>query len=283
MMTEHLHFYPDDEKILSFRPRVVLSGLLNGDGNWSNKTHSHNFCEIMYITKGAGVTNIENVPHAFEMGDIVVYNTGVFHGEHSTEDKLSILFFAVDNLSVPGLTEGCLIPDDAYPVIKADAPDEFMRGLLLAMVHELTQKEAHYKAITTSIATMFCYYILRLYEIRVENPYHVQICDQAKRYIDENFNSDICLETIANSIHVSKFHFIRIFKETIGISPMKYLLSVRLSAAKEQLCSTERSIQEIAEAVGYENPLTFSRVFKNSENISPTAYRNNTRGYSMRI
>jgi len=44
---------------------------------------------------------------------------------------------------------------------------------------------------------------------------------------------------------------------------------------------TELSIRDIAGAVGYENALTFSRVFKNSEAISPTKYRNNVRGYSL--
>ena len=272
-MAEHHHFYPDDKKFLNFRPHFIFSGMLNCGGNWSNGMHGHSFCEVMHITNGAGVARTEHGQYPFKAGDIVVYNSGVLHEEWSMVDDLSILFFAVDNLNIPGLSEGCLIPTDASPVIESGVYADVLKSFLSVMLNEITQKEPHYKAISTSIATMFCYYILRLYDFKVENPHQTDLCNKAKQYIDENYNKDISLDTISGSIHLSKHHFIRIFKEAIGISPMKYLLDVRLETAKNLLCKTDMSIKEIAAEVGYENPLTFSRVFKNSENISPTDYR----------
>jgi len=279
-MTEHLHYYPDDEKILSFRPRVVFSGTLTAGEAWSCSVHSHNFCEIMYITKGRAAVSIENEQYTVKVGDIVVYNSGVFHEEKSLDDEFSVLFFAVDNLHIPGLSEGCIVPLDACPVIEAGSYDDMLKAILSLMLDELTLKKAHYKAISTNIATMFCYYILRLYDVKIENPRHNEICNDAMRYIEENYKTDVSLDTIASSVHLSKYHFIRIFKETLGISPMKCLLRVRLSAAKELLGESDLSIKDVATAVGYENALTFSRVFKNSENISPTDYRNNVRGFT---
>jgi len=279
----HYHFYPDDEKILSFRPRVVFSGTLNSGKGWSSNVHRHNFCEIMYVSNGEGIINIESEQHSIKTGDIVVYNSGVFHDEKSLGDEISILFFAVDNLQIPGLAEGCIVPIDACPVIEAGSYDDVLKSFLSVMIDELTQKKAHYKAISTNIATMFCYYILRLYEVKVENPRHVEICNEAMQYIEDNYQSDISLDSIASSVHLSKYHFVRIFKETLGISPMKCLLRIRLANAKDLLGRTELSIREIAMSVGYENALTFSRVFKNSEDISPTDYRNNVRDFMMPI
>ena len=227
----------------------------------------------MHITGGTGIARTESGQYSFKAGDIVVYNSGVLHEEWSLGDDLSILFFAVDNLNIPGLNEGCLIPSDASPVIESGNYADVLRSFLSVMLDEIAKKEAHYKAISTSIATMFCYYILRLYDIKVENPHQADLCNKAKKYIKENYNKDINLDTISGSIHLSKHHFIRIFREAVGISPMKYLLDVRLDAAKELLGKTDLSIKEIAGEVGYENALTFSRVFKNSENISPTEYR----------
>ncbi|MCL2821304.1 MAG: AraC family transcriptional regulator [Oscillospiraceae bacterium] len=280
-MTEHLHYYPDDEKILSFRPRVVFSGILNAGEAWSGKVHSHNFCEIMYITSGTAVIFIENEQYKVKTGDIIIYNSGVFHEEKSSDKDFSVLFFAIDNLHIPGLSEGCIVPIDANPVIEAGSYDDMLKAILSLMLDELTLKKAHYKAISTNIATMFCYYILRLYDVKIENPRHVEICNDAMKYIEENYKSDVSLDTIASSVHLSKYHFVRIFKETLGISPMKCLLRVRLAEAKNLLGGSDLSIKDVAMAVGYENALTFSRVFRNSENISPTDYRKNVQGFSL--
>ena len=276
--TEHLHFYPDQGKIVSFRPRVVFSGVLNGGKGWSNGRHSHNFCEIMYITAGVGEVIIENKKFVVKTGDIIVYNTGVFHSESCVSGKMSILFFAIDNLHISGMDSGCIVPVNAIPVIEAGSYDSVFENFLSIMVNELNQKKAHYKAISTHIATLFCYYILRMYNINIENPTQADVCHNAKQYIDIYYQTDINLDTIANSFYISKYYFDRLFKENIGLTPMKYLMSVRVSAAKNLLEKTDMPVTKIAQAVGYISAPTFSRVFKNAENITPTEYRNNNRG-----
>lgn len=279
-MIEHLHFYPDDQKILSFRPNIVFSGTLNVNSQWTSAAHRHNFCEIMYIAGGEGSIRIDGEHYNVKTGDIVVYNSGTFHEEQCLSEGFVILFFAVDNLRISGLDEGCIIPKNACPVIDAGSYDDVLKPFISVMVHELTNKKAHYKAISTSIATMFCYYIFRLYDIKFENSNYTDICNKAKKYIEENYKSDISLDTIASSVHISKSHFVHIFRETVGLSPMKYLLHKRLTKAKQLLGHTDMPIRTIALKVGYENALTFSRVFKNSENISPTNYRNSLRYFS---
>jgi AraC-like DNA-binding protein/mannose-6-phosphate isomerase-like protein (cupin superfamily) len=280
-MDRHLHFYPEQEKTVAFKPRVVFSGTLHVDENWVSDVHMHNFCEILYITAGEGVINIENKQYEIRAGDIVVYDSGVFHEERCKGGGLSMLFFAIDSLRIPGMADGCIVPIGACPVIESGGYDDVLKVFLSVMVEELNKKKQYYKAISNSLAKMFCYYVLRLYGIKIENPEHTEISNKAKQYIEQNYQSDINLDTFAGSIHISKYHFIRIFKEATGISPMKWLLFVRLSAAKNLLARTEMSIGEIAEAVGYKNAHTFSRVFRKSENISPSEYRSNAKEYSM--
>ena len=57
------------------------------------------------------------------------------------------------------------------------------------------------------------------------------------------------------------------------ISPAQYILSLRMVNAQSLLENTEYNIGEIAEIVGYDNPLYFSRVFKKEYGISPVQYR----------
>ncbi|MEI8138243.1 MAG: helix-turn-helix transcriptional regulator [bacterium] len=56
-------------------------------------------------------------------------------------------------------------------------------------------------------------------------------------------------------------------------SPFLYMMNQRLNKARHLLSSTSLSIKEIAEAVGYDNPLYFSRVFTTQMNITPSRYR----------
>ncbi len=57
------------------------------------------------------------------------------------------------------------------------------------------------------------------------------------------------------------------------ISPQEYLVSYRLEQGSRLLRTTKMSIGEIAEKIGYENPLTFSKIFKNVYGVSPKNYR----------
>ena len=65
------------------------------------------------------------------------------------------------------------------------------------------------------------------------------------------------------------------FKQYMGISPAQYILSLRIMNAQNLLERGVYNIREVAEVVGYENPLYFSRVFKKEVGMSPTEYRKN--------
>jgi transcriptional regulator GlxA family with amidase domain len=63
----------------------------------------------------------------------------------------------------------------------------------------------------------------------------------------------------------------------MGISPQEYLMQYRMDKAREMLLESDISIQEIALRVGYDNALTFSKIFKSYYNLSPANYRREKR------
>jgi AraC-like DNA-binding protein len=77
--------------------------------------------------------------------------------------------------------------------------------------------------------------------------------------------------------------FIRSFKEYTGSTPTQYILSLRISNAQTLLGSTNYNITEIAEIVGYDNPLYFSRLFRKQSGMSPSEFRNRLRAENITV
>ena len=98
--------------------------------------------------------------------------------------------------------------------------------------------------------------------------------EEAKGFINSNFDRDISVNEIAEKVHMSASYFSRIFKEATGFSPYDYLLAVRLDKAKEMLQKTDDSIQNIAYKTGFNSTSNFIYFFKNETGISPLKFRN---------
>ena len=96
--------------------------------------------------------------------------------------------------------------------------------------------------------------------------------DNALTYIHNHYK-DAKVSDIASYIGITRSYLTHIFKQRMEISPQEYLLSYRLEQSSRLLRTTGMSVQEIAEAIGYENPLTFSKMFKNVYGMSPKYYR----------
>lgn len=100
-----------------------------------------------------------------------------------------------------------------------------------------------------------------------------QLINQIKKFILKNYNTNLTLEQIAESVFMSPYYVSRIFKEEQGITIMEYLTKVRLEEAKKLLRNPRYHIDEIAEKLGYNDPSYFSKVFRRKEGMTPTQYR----------
>lgn len=102
-----------------------------------------------------------------------------------------------------------------------------------------------------------------------------QVCE----YIDQNFNKSINIENIAKQYYITSEHLIRTFKKHVGTTPLQYIINKRLESAKVLLLiEPPLDVRTIAQMVGYENPHYFSRIFKSSIGVTPSAYRQNLAG-----
>lgn len=108
-------------------------------------------------------------------------------------------------------------------------------------------------------------------KISTKNELYKKI-ESAKQHIDEGFRSDLDMESLARKCCISEYHFFRMFKKIMEISPYQYLLQRRLKYAEEEIQSDKKNISEIALDAGFSDLFTFSKSFKKNYGISPRAY-----------
>ena len=95
----------------------------------------------------------------------------------------------------------------------------------------------------------------------------------AESYMRNHFQEEITIEDISKSLSVNRRYLYKLFKKYSGISPKQYLNNIRISRATELLSNSDLSIMQIAEEVGYKDPLQFSTFFKKQTGFSPKKYR----------
>ena len=102
--------------------------------------------------------------------------------------------------------------------------------------------------------------------------------ERAAHYFKDNYNKQISIEQYAEEHLMSVNWFIHSFKSVMKMSPMQYIISLRIAMAKGYLENSTKNISEISNEIGYANALYFSRLFRKYVGMTPTQYRKRNRG-----
>lgn len=92
-------------------------------------------------------------------------------------------------------------------------------------------------------------------------------------YLELNYNKKIQQAECAAIFHLNKDYMSRKFKEEMGVGVVEYINQIRINKAKELLCNTDQTIQEVSDHIGFADQKYFSRQFKKETSLSPTEYR----------
>jgi len=106
---------------------------------------------------------------------------------------------------------------------------------------------------------------------------------RAKEYIDVNFTEPLTLEGISGEACISRYHFLRLFKEVFSETPYQYISRLRIRKAVALLTSGDMPITHICSEVGFDSLSSFSWLFKQKLGLSPDAFRNAFRKANAKI
>jgi AraC-like DNA-binding protein len=95
---------------------------------------------------------------------------------------------------------------------------------------------------------------------------------RVRDYCDVNLAEKITLEELAALCHLERFHFLKLFKQTVGMTPHAWLVRLRLERACSLLSHSDSCLTEVAQEVGFYDQSHFNRAFRQAFGVSPSQY-----------
>jgi AraC-like DNA-binding protein len=100
---------------------------------------------------------------------------------------------------------------------------------------------------------------------------------QLAEFINANLGASLAIPMLAAQVHLSTYHFARVFKRTTGVTPHQFIIHLRLAAAAQFLAWTALPIADIAYRTGFSSQSQLAKLFRRWMGLTPIEYRRSTR------
>ncbi len=233
--------------------------------------------QLIYIHSGCGFFDFgDGKECSIDAGNIVIYRPDEMQKyTYYGNDKPIIYWIHFTGSDIYTLFEKYGI-DLSKRVITVGCSAEYVL-LFNKIILELQLKRDNYAECT---ALLFGQLLIAMGRVTTNDEHSSIVTDKlsiesAANYFHEHFHDQISIDKYLEEKNINTNTFFRKFKTYTGLSPLQYLLDIRLSNAKSLLKNADYTISEISSIVGYDNPLYFSRLFHKHVGMSPREYRNN--------
>lgn len=227
--------------------------------------------QILYISSGKAHFFFGDEDRVVSHGNIVLFRPGerqmyYYHLDESTESYwIHFTGHEADELlNTSGLDQSIYYIGDS-----PDFPTRCDR-----IIREIQAKRIDYREITALLFRELILVIGRyLKEEGSVNSDTLNEVERAISYFNDNYTEEINIKEYATARHMSASWFIRNFKAITKLSPLQYIINLRITNAKVLLTNTDYPISKIASVVGFENALYFSRIFRKHTGLSPVEFK----------
>ena len=235
--------------------------------------------QLLYIAAGKGEFYFKGSkePTIVTKGNMILFRPGepqVYY--YYAVDKTEVYWVHFTGWKVEEYLERYELPHDENVFYTGVSPD--YPWIYNQMIRELQLQRVNYE----DMISLYMHHILitinrYIKEGRETKNDTINDIERAAHYFKDNYNKQISIEQYAEEHLMSVNWFIHSFKSVMKISPMQYIISLRISMAKGYLENSAKNISEISNEVGYDNALYFSRLFRKYTGMTPTEYRKRNR------
>lgn len=234
--------------------------------------------QLIYIASGTGYFYFDrDTPTRIASGNMVLYHPGEFQKYiYLEEDHPTVywIHFAGSDINKLFRRHGI---DPSVRTILAGTHSYYAQ-IFERIISELQLQQAYFEESASILFTQLIIAAARFsHECMLDNAnISLEEVTRATTYFHEHYREDINIESYIAGSGLSVSSFFRKFKHYTGVTPLQYLINIRLSNAKKLLETTDHSVSEIASLTGYDNALYFSRLFHRHIGMSPRDYKRST-------
>lgn len=244
-------------------------------GDWHSTPHAHHCTELFYVLKGKGSFLVNEEIFDVREDDLIIVNPNVPHTEMSKDD--SPLEYIV--LGIEGLQFTSFANQTEYEDYSVHNYYEFKHEILFylkSLLQEMERQDEKYESVCQNLLEVLIINMVRRTKsnlIVAPSQKVTKECRFVEQYINNHYQEDITLELLSEKAFMNKYYLVHAFKLYKGISPINYLISLRVEEAKELLETTNYPVAQISNSCGFSSQSYFSQVFKKATNLTPNEYR----------
>ena len=243
--------------------RVIQTERTDGRGDY----------QLLYIAAGCVHFNFNGVEKIIPKGNMVLFRPGETQMYYLYAlDKPETYWVHFTGSDVERLLDHYQIPGEENVFFTGTSAD--YQYLFRQMIQELQLQHTNYEDLL-NINLRHIFLIISRY-LKEENAVGTEMLDEVERaihYFNEHYNLPIIIEDYAKERAMTANWFIQSFKRITKYTPMQYILSLRMTNARNLIDTTTYNMKQIAAVVGYDNSMYFSRVFKKHTGMTPTEYK----------
>ncbi len=248
--------------------RVLMSGISYCDGSYVIRRNASPLTCIEYVIQGEGTVHEDGRTFTAREGDIYILHEGRNHYYYSDDKNPWIKIWM--NLSGPAV-EHLL---SAYGLQMVN----HISGLNLKEdfqeFYTVTSECRSGNEISTNGAILFHKILQKISAYRADMATsYTETARKIKDTIDAAERFEVSLDDIANTLHFTKTHLIRTFRQSYKMTPYEYILAQKLRLATDLLTNTNLPISEIATYLNFCDAHYFTNFFRARVGVSPREYR----------
>ena len=239
--------------------------------------HQHTRIEILIIDEGSLEVVTNSNRFIAQEGDIVVINSGAIHEGKTLDEpvKYRVIMFELSFLENHYQMEDILRPFQTNALLFVEVIRDVSILEMCNRIFDAAGIQSEFVLLSvTGLIYQLLYELIHLYAYSVKE---IACADnefsRVLVFISGNYCNNITSSSISKTFGYSQAYFCRLFKSITGLTVSKYIQDLRLQKAKELLQKTQHSISYISSEIGYNNPVYFSKCFRERYNMTPIQYR----------